>query len=159
MINLIWAQSLDGVIGNKGKVPWQLPEDLHHFKKMTEYQSVVMGRRTWDSLPKAPLINRRNIVLSKTVKDIHGVTVYDSVEKVLDAKYGELWVIGGSEIYQEFMPYADALYITIVYADVEGDTFAPDVRLDEWQLAITGSRMKSTSGLYYEIRFYERAKA
>jgi dihydrofolate reductase len=158
-INLIWAQTAkDGVIGKQGFIPWYIPEDLAFFKIMTEYQSVVMGRKTWESLPRKPLINRRNIVLSRTVKDIHGVTVHDCVEKVLDAGYGELWVIGGSEIYKEFMPYADTLVITLIHADFNGDCYAPDISLDDWEVTNAGARTKSVSGIEYEVNYYERKK-
>lgn len=158
-INLIWAQTArDGVIGKRGHIPWRIPEDLEFFRLMTEYKSVVMGRKTWESLPKKPLINRRNIVLTRSQIDIPGVTVAHSVEEVLDVDYGELWVIGGSEIYQEFLPYADTIIISLIHADFDGDAYAPEVRFDDWDVLSMGALTKSITGIEVEVLYCERKR-
>ena len=155
-INLIWAQTAtDGVIGKGNYIPWHIPEDLKFFQIMTTGHTVVMGRKTWESLPARPLIQRRNIVLSSTHKELWGAEVFDSVEKVLDLEE-ELWVIGGSEIYQEFMPYADAICITMIHENFEGDSYAPDVSMDIWNAQVIGTRAKSITGIEYEVLYCER---
>lgn len=160
MINMIWAQTVDGVIGKNGYIPWHIPEDLEFFRIITTGHTVVMGRKTWQSLPVKPLPNRHNIVLSTSLEELPDAIVYNSVEQVLDHKVSEeIWIIGGSEIYQEFMPYAHCLIISRVYLDADGDTFAPDVREEDWKIDPLGAKTRSISGLEYDVLYCERKYA
>ena len=126
---MVWAQAADGVIGADGALPWHLPEDLRLFRALTLGSTVVMGRRTWESLPPRfrPLPGRRNVVLSSTLDpgdaDVH---VTRSVDEVL-ALDEDLWVIGGGAVYAAFLPYAAEVVITEVDAQVPGDTWAPEL--------------------------------
>jgi dihydrofolate reductase len=135
-IALIYAQSRNGIIGNNGGLPWRLPSDLKRFKAVTMGKPIIMGRKTWDSLPRKPLPGRPNIILTRQ-KDFkpEGAIVVATVEAALLAADGvdEACVIGGAEIYNAFMPHADRIYLTEINLDVEGDTKAPQLRIDKWE--------------------------
>ncbi len=153
-VALIWAQSTSGVIGRDGAIPWQVPEDLAHFKGLTTGHTVLMGRRTWESLPVRfrPLPGRRNIVISRN-RDYRaeGAEVVASIEAGLGD--GQNWVIGGAEIYHLALPLATRCEITEVDIDLhlrDDDTLAPV--LDESWTGTTGDWQDSSSGLRY--RFY-----
>tara|TARA_B110000263_G_C15297112_1_gene506091 strand:+ start:342 stop:821 length:480 start_codon:yes stop_codon:yes gene_type:complete len=127
-INLIWAQNFDGGIGKNGELPWHISEDLKNFKKITLNSIIIMGRKTWDSLPFKPLPNRRNIVLSR--KKIKNVEVYHNIDECLDALKKEaiskLFVIGGASIYKLFFKHANQLHITFINIQSSDlDTFFP----------------------------------
>ena len=127
-IHLIWAQDKNGGIGKSGKLPWHISEDLKNFKKITLNSVIIMGRKTWDSLPFKPLPNRRNIILSnKKRKDVEA---YDSIDKCLNVLESEgiknLFVIGGHSIYKSFYSKASILHLTMVNIETDGiDTFFP----------------------------------
>ena len=124
------------VIGVGGRLPWHLPKDSRYFKKLTVDHTVVMGRKTFEEL-KHPLANRRNVVISRD-PDFHprGVTVVPSLAEALalGATESEVFVIGGGEIYRLALPLADQLYLTVVHADVPGDTFFPSFDQAAWVL-------------------------
>ena len=127
-IHLIWAQEINGGIGKDGKLPWHISEDLQNFKKLTHDSTIVMGRKTWESLPIRPLPERRNIVLSS--KEVANTECYTSVEECVDTLDGgniqKLFVIGGSTIYLNFIHRADELHITQVNEMTQGiDTYFP----------------------------------
>lgn len=126
-INLIYAQSLNGVIGHQGQIPWHLPADLKRFKQLTQGATVIMGRKTWESLPVKPLPGRENIVLSHDMNyQAPGAVVVSDFQAALDkASHDQVWVIGGEAVYKQAIPYADYAYVTIVHLDVPGDTYAP----------------------------------
>jgi dihydrofolate reductase len=134
-INLIWAQSANGVIGVDGQLPWRIPEDLAHFRELTDGGTVVMGRATWESLPPRfrPLPGRRNVVLSRDPSyDAAGATVVTSLRDALDgAGDGEVWIGGGAAVYSAALEFADRLCITDVDLVVDGDVCAPNVP-DDW---------------------------
>ena len=115
-IELIWAQDQSGGIGKKGGLPWNILEDLKNFKKITLGHPVIMGRKTWQSLPFKPLPDRRNVVLSS--QNIDGVESYDSADSCISALQSEsikkLFVIGGRSIYETFYPKASVLHLTII---------------------------------------------
>ena len=128
-INMIWAQDINNAIGKDGDLPWRIPEDLKNFKNITNNATIIMGRKTWDSLPIKPLPNRRNIVISSMEqKDVES---YTSIEKCIDLltnteKDLDVYIIGGMSIYKFFYKYANTLYITFIdqsYPDT--DTFFP----------------------------------
>jgi dihydrofolate reductase len=134
VLHLIWAQARGGVIGAAGGIPWRVPEDLRRFKALTHGSGVLMGRRTWDSLPPAvrPLPGRRNLVLTRdTTWTAPGAERVGTLEEA--AAEGDLWVIGGAEIYRLALPFAEDAHVTEVDVDVPGDTFAP-VLVDPWRV-------------------------
>lgn len=125
MISLIVAYAHGRVIGNAGKIPWRLPNDLRYVKRTTSGHTIVMGRATFASIGR-PLPNRRNVVLTRdSTLEIPGVEVVHSVEEALTLD-DDLFVLGGENIYRQFLPLADRLYITEVDYKTEGDTFFPE---------------------------------
>ncbi|KNB50946.1 dihydrofolate reductase [Streptomyces caatingaensis] len=162
-VGLIWAQTPGGVIGAGNAIPWQLPEDMAHFKAMTLGHPVVMGRRTWDSLPARfrPLPGRRNIVVTRDPRwSADGAERAGSVTEALEiAATGPsapmTWVIGGGEIYRAALPYATALSVTEVDSAVDGDTYAPALDTT-WKITEDRGWQSSASGLRYRIRLYTR---
>ncbi len=165
-VGLIWAQSLDGVIGADNGIPWRLPEDMAHFKATTLGHPVVMGRKTWDSLPPRfrPLPGRRNVVVTRDpLWAAEGAERAGSITEALERATepsapdapATAWVIGGGEIYRAALEHATTLSVTEVDAPVRGDTYAPT--LDPmWKVAEDTGWQTSTSGLRYRIRRYDR---
>jgi dihydrofolate reductase len=163
-VAMIWAQARGGVIGASGGLPWHLPEDLKLFRTLTTGSTVVMGRRTWESLPERfrPLPGRTNVVLTSDREwSAEGAQRAGSVAEVLD-RQESLWVIGGGEVYAAFLPYADRLVVTEVDVLVEGDTWAPAVG-DGWQRVSRtpddGWSFSSSSGLRYAVAEYARGSS
>jgi dihydrofolate reductase len=126
-ISLVVAMDEGGVIGRNGALPWRLPEDLKHFRRLTLGKTVLMGRKTWDSLGK-PLDGRRNWVLSRDPAfRPAGAEAFATLDEALAAHPGgELVVIGGAELYRQVLPRARTLHLTRVHARVDGDTTFPD---------------------------------
>ena len=127
ILKAIAAVSLDGVIGKAGGLPWRLSEDLKWFKKITTGNVILMGRKTWDSLGK-PLPNRRNLVLSRSMKAVDGMEIIRSLEELGELNIdGQLFVIGGGELYSLLLPRCEELYLTKVLRKVpDGDAFFPE---------------------------------
>ncbi len=124
MIKLMVAYANGRVIGKDGKMPWHLPNDLKYVKNTTTGHTVVMGRKTFESIGR-PLPNRRNVVLTRNEHfDAPGVEVVHSKSDVL--ALGDVFILGGANVYAQFLDEADRLYITDIDLDVEGDTFFPD---------------------------------
>lgn len=162
-VRMVWAQARGGVIGVDGALPWHLPEDLRLFKALTLGSTVVMGRRTWESLPPRvrPLPGRRNVVLSSTLDGAGtGAEVARSVQDVL-ALGEDLWVIGGGGVYAAFLPHADEVVVTEVDAQLPGDTWAPALG-PEWvpgvRLPATGWA-ESAGGLRFRVSQWRRPAA
>lgn len=134
MIAIIAAMSPNHAIGNKGSLPWHLPEDLARFRQLTMGNTIIMGRKTFESLPNGALPGRRNIVLSKTNKEIRGCEVCASLEEALKLCHGKpTFIIGGELVYRQTMPVADTLHITLVEENpAEADTFFPDIDMGTW---------------------------
>lgn len=128
MINIIAAVSLNNCIGVNNSIPWKIKEDMQLFKKLTTNNTIIMGRKTFESIGK-PLPNRKNIVISSS--KIENIETYKSLEESLNND-GNIFLIGGSKIYQEGMKYANKMYITLVNKVVEGDTFFPFIG-PEWK--------------------------
>ena len=132
-IGLIWAESDGGVIGKDGVMPWHVPEDLAHFKAVTADGAVIMGRKTWDSLPPRfrPLPGRRNIVITRQLDwATDGADTVHSLDEALAlarASDEPVWVIGGAEIFALALPLADRLEVTELRATFDGDTVAPAI--------------------------------
>ncbi|MGY1822855.1 dihydrofolate reductase [Geodermatophilus sp. SYSU D00079] len=161
-VGLVWAQAHGGVIGAGGALPWHLPEDLRAFRALTTGATVVMGRRTWESLPERfrPLPGRRNVVLtadpSWAADDAHRAS---SVAQVLAERDGDLWVIGGGQVYAAFLPFADRVVVTDVDTRVDGDTWAPELGA-EWRVVSRRPAegwSTSSTGLRYAISDHRRS--
>ena len=136
MMSFVVAVSRNGVIGREGALPWHISSDLRRFKEITMGKPVIMGRKTWDSLPRKPLPGRRNIVITRQPGFAAegaetATTPEDALRLAGDAP--EVAVIGGGEIYRLFWPAADRLYLTEVDLEIEGDTHFPAVDPAEWQ--------------------------
>lgn len=157
-MRLIWAQSRGGVIGHRGAIPWRLPEDLAHFKQATLGHPVIMGRRTWDSLPARfrPLPGRENIVVTRDrAWHADGATVAHSLEEALEQSSTKAWVIGGAQVYAAALPYATTALVTEVDADYPGDAYAPTLD-SSWALEAQGQWQTSATGLRYRVLTYRR---
>jgi dihydrofolate reductase len=135
-VSLVVAASINNVIGSDGGLPWHLPDDLRHFKRLTTGKPVVMGRRTFESIGR-PLPDRRNIVMTRNPDyAATGCEVVSSVSEVLDlvGDAGEVMIIGGGQVYRDFLEHADRIYLTRVQANVEGDTCFPEIDAAAWQV-------------------------
>ncbi|MFZ3270297.1 MAG: dihydrofolate reductase, partial [Mycobacterium sp.] len=147
-VGLIWAQSTSGIIGRGGTIPWDVPEDLARFKELTAGHTVVMGRRTWESLPAKvrPLPGRRNVVLSHHADfAAGGATVVQSLDDALTDP--DTWVIGGEQIYTLAMPRAHRCEVTEIDINLprdDGDAVAPV--LDETWIGTPGEWQVSRAG-------------
>ncbi|MCU7879887.1 MAG: type 3 dihydrofolate reductase [Candidatus Thiodiazotropha sp. (ex Lucinoma aequizonata)] len=135
IISLIAAMAKNGVIGCDDRLPWHLPADLKHFKALTLGKPIVMGRRTWGSLPGI-LPGRQHIVVTRDQNyRAQGCRVVYSVDEAMQAvaEALEVMVVGGGGFYEAMLPRADRLYLTLVEADIEGDTYFPEIDWEVWQ--------------------------
>ncbi len=157
-VGLIWAQTPDGVIGKDNAIPWRIPEDMAHFQQVTRGHPVVMGRRTWDSLPPRfrPLSQRRNIVITRQPDwSAEGAERTGSLDEALHtAGAGPVWVMGGGEIYRAAMDYATELMVTEVDLRTDGDAYAPAIGA-QWSAA-PGPWHESRTGLRYRVLRYTK---
>lgn len=158
-VSLIVAMSENRAIGRGNGLPWHLPDDLKHFKRLTTGHAVIMGRKTYDSMGR-PLPDRRNIVVTRRADfQAEGVQVaHDINQAIALAGEGEVFIIGGAEIYRAAMPYVARMYITLVHAEIEGDTFFPEYSPDDWQLVEQSDHPadeKHPHAMSFEV--YERA--
>lgn len=150
LVPMIWAQTSGGVIGDDGGMPWHLPEDFQHLKTMTAGCPIIMGRRTWESLPSSvrPLPGRRNMVITgdasraAEIQAAGGETascLAEAYRRVLEAGHEPdrpVWIFGGNSVYTEAISsgLTDAAVITVIDLDVDGDTHAPELDPGEWEL-------------------------
>ena len=139
IISLVAAMGKNRVIGNKGKLPWRMPADLEYYRSKIKGKTVVMGRKTFESMGNKPLPNRANIIITHN-KDFkaEGAIVVHSTEEALEeaekiSPDQELMVIGGSEIYKELLPRANRVYLTIVEGEFKGDAFFPEYDITQWK--------------------------
>jgi dihydrofolate reductase len=157
-IYLVAAVASNGVIGANGQLPWRLPEDLKHFKRLTLGHPVIMGRRTWESLPGA-LPGRDNIVVTaRAAYDAPGAAVANSLEGALALCLGEpvAFVIGGSRLFEESLPFAAGLVITEIHRDYPGDTWFPKYDRSRWRES-QRERHVAQDGTKFDFVLYERA--
>lgn len=157
-VYLVAAVAANGIIGAKGGMPWHLPEDLQHFKKLTLGHPVIMGRRTWESLRKA-LPGRDNIVVTRTAGyDAPGAAVASSLEAALALCAGEpvVFVIGGRQLFAESLPTAAGLVMTEIHRDYEGDTWFPRFDRSRWKETQREGHT-SADGTRFDFVLYEPA--
>ena len=165
-VGLVWAEAANGTIGDAGVLPWHLPEDLAHFREVTLGRPVVMGRKTWESLPERfrPLPGRRNIVVTRQQDwRAEGVDVADSIAAAL-ALAGQgvadddlVWVIGGAEVFSAVIDTAQCLEVTTLRESIEGDAVAPAIT-ERWRLVAADPAdgwHTSATGIAYRFRRYE----
>jgi len=159
-ISIIVAIASNYAIGKDNDLLWHLSEDLKRFKRITGGSTIIMGRNTYLSLPKRPLPNRINVIISDIPDDhFEGAETVDSIDAAL--KYcdteTESFIIGGGSIYRQFMPLASKLYITRVHQDFEGDVFFPEIDEKEWELAEESEvQVDENNSLRYSFLTYLR---
>jgi len=147
-IKIIYAQSENNIFGIDNKLPWNIPEELIRFKNKTFGDIVVMGRKTWDSLPFKPLKGRINIVVTRNESFLETYAVSD-IRKVID-EYPDktIWIIGGSELITTSLPLADEIHRTIINKNVEGNIVAPYIDLNEWSIS-SSTTFSTSSGVSF----------
>ncbi|CAM4205122.1 dihydrofolate reductase [Paenibacillus alkaliterrae] len=149
-ITLIAAMDLNRTIGVGNKMPWRLPAEMAFFTKSTTGKTVLMGRKTFESLPK-PLKDRRNVVLTRQQHfQPEGCEVVHSLKEAIElCRADELMVMGGGEIYEQFLPYADTILLTAVEVEIEGgDAFFPPFSESEWELVESDKRVSDERNAY-----------
>jgi dihydrofolate reductase len=157
-LHLIYARARNGTIGKDGQMPWHLPEDLAHFKRVTLGQPVIMGRKTWDSLPVRfrPLPGRLNIVVTRQSDwQAEGALKASSIKEAmrLCGDVADAWIMGGAEIYRQAEPLASTAVVTEIDAEFEGDAFAPELG-ERWQEVKRESHV-TASGLSFSFVTYQ----
>jgi dihydrofolate reductase len=152
MINIIVATSENNVIGRENGIPWYIPQDLKHFKKLTVGTTVIMGRKTYESLPKEykPLPNRVNIIISRNKKYIaKGCLVVSSLEQAIKKSDNnkQIFIIGGGEIYKKAIKYTEKIYLTKIHKEIKGDTYFP--KLNKFWKLVSEEKKEGFSFLIY----------
>ncbi|WP_306293553.1 dihydrofolate reductase [Paenibacillus sp. 32352] len=163
MISFIVAMDEQRGIGVDNRLPWHLPADLAFFKRVTSGHTILMGRKTFESIGR-PLPKRRNVILTRDrAFTAEGCEVVHSVEEALErygaaSESGELFVIGGAEVFRLFMPYADKMYITEIAHRFEADTFLDELDLSGWTIVSREKGPRDEKNPYdYEFVIYERS--
>jgi dihydrofolate reductase len=134
IVSIVVAISENHAIGKDNKLLWYLPNDLKHFKEITSGHTVIMGRKTYESVGK-PLPNRHNIIITRQAITIEGCEVVNSIEAALALckTEPEVFIVGGAEIYKQAMHLTDRIYLTIVHKEFEGDSFFPEINKQDWR--------------------------
>jgi dihydrofolate reductase len=160
MISIIVAISEDNGIGFGNELLWRIPEDMKRFKRLTYGNTVIMGKKTWESLPKRPLPGRINIVITDNPQDkFEGSITVFSIEEALKAckENAENFIIGGGSIYRQFMPFADRLYITHIHKKAPADIYFPEINGDAWEpVEIEEHKANGDQDLPYTYIVYHR---
>jgi dihydrofolate reductase len=160
MISIIVAVSEDWGIGKNNELLWNISEDLKRFKKLTTGKTIIMGKKTWESLPRRPLQGRKNIVLTDVPGEIiDGALTAFSIEDALNKCEWEeeVFVIGGGSVYRQFMPVADRLYITHVHKKTPADVYFPEIDMNIWKVVEKHEfRDAEKNDISYTFIIYER---
>lgn len=158
-ISLIVAMDQNRVIGKENDIPWRIPSDWEYVKKITTGSTIILGRKNFDSIGR-PLPNRRNIILTRdnqlTLSDCE---IAHSLIEVFELckKEKEVFIFGGEQIYQMFLPYVEKLYITKIHHEFEGDTFFPSINFDEWkEISVEKGVMNTKNPYHYYFHVYEK---
>ena len=167
-IMMIVAMDEQGIIGHDEKLPWSLSSDLKRFKKLTVadgFNAVVMGRKTYESIGR-PLPNRINYIVSNTIKDLDGASIFKSTEDALESakeicnvneNYDEIVIIGGGYLFRDTLSITNKLVLTNVDCDIEGDVFYPEINLNEWKEIKSENFKKDLDNDYdFVVRTYEK---
>ena len=166
IISHVVALSNNNVIGVDNDLPWNLKTDLNHFKEYTTNKIIVMGRKTYESIGR-PLPNRINYIVSNTIKDLDGASIFKSTEDALESakevcnmneNYDEIVIIGGGYLFRDTLSITNKLVLTNVDCDIEGDVFYPEINLNEWKEIKSENFKKDLDNDYdFVVRTYERA--
>lgn len=135
ILSIIVAVASDGAIGRANDLLWHLPADLKRFKELTTGHTILMGRKTFESLPRGPLPNRRNIIISRSLPAQPGAEVYPTIQQAMEACASdeEVFIIGGGEIYRQLLPNTERIYLTRVQASFpDAEVFFPELDPTEW---------------------------
>ncbi|MEI6695192.1 MAG: dihydrofolate reductase [Bacteroidota bacterium] len=161
-LSIIVAIADNNAIGKDNQLLWHLSEDLKRFKLLTTHHTIVMGKKTFESLPIRPLPNRRSVVITDIADEkIDGCVMAYSIEDAIDLCESdkENFIIGGGSIYRQFMPIADKLYLTKVHKDFEADTFYPDIDFSDWEIIEKQENLlDEKSGLLYSYFIFKSKK-
>ena len=161
ILSMIVAASENNAIGKYNELLWHLPKDLKYFKEVTSGHCIIMGRKTFDSIGK-PLPKRRNIVITRREEfEVEGVEVANDIEAAIDmvGEDQEPFIVGGGTIYEQALDYVNRVYLTRVHAYVNGDTFFPELDLNEWQRVLHESHKKDAKHAYdFSFEVWERKK-
>lgn len=160
-LSIIVAVASNYAIGKNNDLLWHISDDLKHFKKITSGHPVIMGKKTYESLPIKPLPGRENIVLTDVAGEIiPGCTMVYSIPQILEhcKNKEECFVIGGGSVYNQFMPFAETLYITWVHKTFEADVFFPDISEREWEKVEIENHHCQENNFYYSFVTYKRIK-
>jgi len=162
MISFIVAMDKNNVIGYKNEMPWHLPNDLRFFKEKTTGHTIIMGRKTFESIGRV-LPNRHHIVLTRSTtvfpKEVEVVNDIEDIVQLSQNKEEELFVIGGGNIFKQMLEYADRLYVTIIDEAFAGDVFFPHICTDDWKETIKEKGIKNAKNPYdYHFIQYDRKK-
>ncbi|QLB13606.1 dihydrofolate reductase [Bisgaardia hudsonensis] len=152
-LSLVVAITKNNVIGKDNQMPWHLPADLNWFKINTVGKPIVMGRKTFESIGR-PLPNRINVVLSRSPYEQEGIIWKNSLESAVDflKDFSEIMLIGGGELFKQYLPQADKLYLTEIQAELEGDTYFPKIDWNEWDIEFEEYRSADEKNAY-DCRF------
>ena len=136
---IIAAMAENRVIGINNAMPWSLKADMERFKKLTLGWPCIMGRKTWESLPKRPLPGRPNIVISRSLSAATGAKVFPSLKDAVGhcAEYEKIFICGGASVYAGALPLADRIELTVIHKQYEGDAFFPEIDPAQWKIANT----------------------
>ncbi len=141
-LSIIVAMTKNHVIGKNNQMPWHLPADLAWFRQNTGGKPIIMGRKTFESIGR-PLPNRTNIVLSRSPYEHDGIIWKDNLQSAVDfvrENHHEIMLIGGGELFKQYLPQANKLYLTEIQTELEGDTFFPEFNWQEWQIEFEQQR-------------------
>ena len=161
-ISIIVAIASNNAIGKNNDLLWHITNDLKHFKKVTKNHYIIMGKRTYYSLPVRPLPHRTSMIITDVANEdidncLMAYSIEDAISKMDDAN--ENFIIGGGSVYKQFMPFANKLYITRVHKDYEADTFFPEISLDKWELVSEDHvNNDSQNDFNYTFEIYNRKK-
>lgn len=157
-LTLIAAISSNQVIGYNKTIPWEIPEDIKYFRETTMGQTIVMGRKTYESIGK-PLPGRKNIVITSSIKEIRGVQIINSPQELLKNIKNiknEIFIIGGQKVYEEFLPFANKMHITEIDLKINGDSFFPVWNRSEWKEISRTPKKNTEAKINYSFVVLER---
>ncbi|MEX0956772.1 MAG: dihydrofolate reductase [Rhizobiaceae bacterium] len=160
-VSIVVAIAENGVIGLDNGLPWRLSTDMKRFKALTMGKPIVMGRKTWESMPKRPLPGRRNMVVTRNAAyEADGADVFGSLQEALEAAGGDACIIGGGEIYAQGLAHADQLHVTHVETAAEGDTVFPEIDRGVWK-NVSEERVPAGERDQFATRYtvYERRRS
>jgi dihydrofolate reductase len=162
MISIIVAIAKNYAIGKNNDLLWHIPEDLKRFKQITTGHKIIMGKKTYLSLPFRPLKNRENIVITDNPADVfEGCTVIFSIAEAINkcSQGEENFIIGGASVYKQFLPLTDRLYLTWVNKDFDGDVFFPEIDFEQWEIVSQEDfPVDGQLGFSYSYVIYDRKK-